>query len=161
MYTVAPELWPWSERAGLGVADSSLASWSAGVRIFMNQPHKGARWCSLLVNIVRFYLENGLIIEEGVIQVVAVIATLHQDELNFKEQISLFFNTSCSAKYLAMQELKKFCPPRSSDDLCLLFCKNSSSLVWKYRYQWRADDLLKIYIYFLPPDVKWNYRERK
>ena len=122
MYTVAPELWPWSERAGLGVADSSLASWSAGVRIFMNQPHKGARWCSLLVNIVRFYLENGLIIEEGFIQVVAVIATLHQDELNFRVQISLFFNTSCSAKYLAMQELKKFCPPRSSDDLCLLFC---------------------------------------
>ena len=32
--------------------------------------------------------------------------------------------------------------------------KNASSLVWKYRYQWRADDLLKIYIYFLPPDVK-------
>ena len=55
-------------------------------------------------------------------KVVAVIATLHQDELNFRVQISQFFNTSCSAKYLAMHELKKFCPPRSSDDLCLLFC---------------------------------------
>ena len=61
-------------------------------------------------------------------KVVAVIATLHQDELNFRVQISLFFNTSCSAKYLAMQELKKFCPPRSSDDLCLLFCIHPSSM---------------------------------
>ena len=95
------------------------------------------------------------------LQIFAALAILQKDDLKTRVQISLFFNTSCSAKYLAMQELKKFCPPRSSDDLCLLFCKNYSSLVWKYRYQWRADDLLKIYIYFLPPDVKWNYRERK
>ena len=39
------------------------------------------------------------------------------------------------AKLQAQQEINKFCPPNSSDDLCIIFCINPSSIRLAQRYE--------------------------
>ena len=67
------------------------------------------------------------VLGEEFIQFLAAQAIFQQEELKNRLICTLFFNSSWCSK-----ELKQFCPPRSSDDLCLLFCLNLSSMVWKH-----------------------------
>ena len=62
----------------------------------------------------------------------AALTILHLDDLKNIVQISLFFNSSwCKIASVGLRgnELKKFHPPRSRDDFCLLFCINPSSMI--------------------------------
>ena len=71
----------------------------------------------------------------------SIICFLQQDELK-NRLIAPYSSTRPGADQPILQivliqnnkrskELKQFCPPTSSDDLCLLFCINSSSMLYK------------------------------
>ena len=74
-----------------------------------------------------------------VLQFLDSLAIRHQDDFEEKDNIILFFISSwCNnssynsnrpnAKQLTRQGTEKILSPNSSDDLCLLFCINSSSM---------------------------------
>ena len=75
-----------------------------------------------------------------VLQFLDSLAIRHQDDFEEKDNIILFFISSwCNnssynsnrpnAKQLTRQGTEKILSPNSSDDLCLLFCINSSSMM--------------------------------
>ena len=70
------------------------------------------------------------------IQFLAALAILHQDDMkrsmnctrmNCARMNSSFSSNRHGAKF--GKDLKQFCPPKISNDLCLLFCINPSSML--------------------------------
>ena len=61
----------------------------------------------------------------------AALAILHQDDLKNRMNSPDSLNHP-GAKKLALQGMNQFCPPISSDDLCLLFClyHRSKAIIW-------------------------------
>ena len=73
------------------------------------------------------------------VQFLTMLAILHQDDLkNRIHSSSSFYHPGAIHSFLHTiwvqisqcgKKLNKFCPPNSSDDLCLILCINSSSMV--------------------------------